>query len=329
MSRTSGTARRTGDGGFSLVELLLVIVVLGVLAGIVVFGVGTFRGDSAAAADRANLQQLNVASTAYRAMATGPELDDLASDAARMKALFDRGLLTGDGSGSPVVSAQAEGAVFAWDPAAQAWILSLGAPDRYDFTAAGTAPSDYRRFGTWAKSGTSGFTSSYGQLFAPNPRAQYTASYTASLTPDSVYGGNALLLTSALTADNRDTGYAIQFDRGYGRGSIVIRSRKPDPANPNVIREPLVPGFTFDSGNTKGAIPDKDTPEGKAWWAASHVLSARVTAVDSTTRSVEYSIDGTVVFDNFSFTVPPDSSESFVGLRAWGDTSTFERLTVG
>lgn len=325
-----GSGRRTEDHGFSLVELLIVIVVLGVLGGIVTFGVGTFRSDSAAAADQANLTQLNVASTAYRATApAGEGLDDLASDTARMNVLFDRGLLTGDGGGRRVVAPQAEGAMFAWDPVTQAWILALGAPDLYDFTSAGTSMSDYRTFGTW-KSGTTGFTSSYGQLFAPNARSEFTVSYTAALTPHSAYGGNALLLTSALAADNRDSGYSIQFDRGISAtGSIVIRSREPDAANPSQIKESLLPGFTFNSSNTKGAIPDKGTAEGKAWWAASHVVSAQVSSVDGTTRRVAYSIDGTVLFDNFTYTVPADPSAGFVGLRAWGDTSTFGRLTVG
>lgn len=326
-----GTRACDADDGFSLLELLIVIVVIGILAGIVVFGVGAFRSDSAAAADQANLKQLNVASSAYRATAAAGEgLDDLASDTARMQALFDRGLLTDDASGSRVVTPQVEGAVFAWDPVTQSWMLSLGAPDLYDFAAAGTPLSGFRTFGTWTKSGTSGFTSSYGQLFAPNARSEYTVSYTAALTPYSAYGGNALLLTSALAADNRDTGYAIQFDRGISAtGSIVIRSREPNAASPSQIKESLLPGFTFNNGNTKGAIPDKGTPDGKAWWAASHVVSARVSSVDATTRKVEYSIDGKVLFDNFTFTASADPSAGFVGLRAWGDTSTFGRLSVG
>ena len=331
MGTSTGTRGGPGDDGFSLIEMLVVIVVLGVLAGIVVFGVGTFRADSAAAADQANLKQLNVASSAYRATApAGQGLDDLASDRARMTALFDKGYLTDDGSGSRVVSPQVEGAVFAWDPATQSWIHSVGSPDLYDFGAASTASSGFRTFGTWGKSGTAGFTSSYGQLFVPNPRAEYTVSYTAALTPKATSGGNALLLTSALTDDNRDTGYAIQFDRGFGvTGSIVIRSRAPDAADPRQIKESLLPKFTFNSSNTNGAIPDKGTPDGAAWWAAAHVISARVSSVDATTRKVEYSIDGKVLFDNFTFTVPADPSVGFVGLRAWGDTSTFSRMSVG
>lgn len=55
------------DEGFSLIELLIVIVVLGILGGIVVFGVGTFRADSSEAACNANVQQIKVGAQAYKA----------------------------------------------------------------------------------------------------------------------------------------------------------------------------------------------------------------------------------------------------------------------
>jgi prepilin-type N-terminal cleavage/methylation domain-containing protein len=55
------------EGGFTLIELLIVIVVLGILAGIVVFGVGTFRADSQAAACRADLKTVSVAADAFDA----------------------------------------------------------------------------------------------------------------------------------------------------------------------------------------------------------------------------------------------------------------------
>jgi prepilin-type N-terminal cleavage/methylation domain-containing protein len=44
---------RGRDGGFPLVELLVVVVVLGILSGIVVFGVGRIRTDANAGACRA------------------------------------------------------------------------------------------------------------------------------------------------------------------------------------------------------------------------------------------------------------------------------------
>ena len=67
---TAREARRNEDG-FTLIELLIVIVVLGILAGIVVFGVGTFRADSQAAAKAADCKTVSVAAEAYNARTGG------------------------------------------------------------------------------------------------------------------------------------------------------------------------------------------------------------------------------------------------------------------
>lgn len=58
-------ARKNGESGFTLIEMLIVIIVLGILAGIVVFGVGTFRQDALAAAKCADVKTVSVASDGY------------------------------------------------------------------------------------------------------------------------------------------------------------------------------------------------------------------------------------------------------------------------
>ncbi len=66
-AHTRAAAARPGERGFTLVELLVVIVVLGILAGITLFGVARFRSDANAAACKADLATISVAADAYDA----------------------------------------------------------------------------------------------------------------------------------------------------------------------------------------------------------------------------------------------------------------------
>jgi prepilin-type N-terminal cleavage/methylation domain-containing protein len=57
--------RETGEGGFTLVELLIVIVILGILAAIVVLAIGGLKGSSQNAACTAGGHTIESAEDAY------------------------------------------------------------------------------------------------------------------------------------------------------------------------------------------------------------------------------------------------------------------------
>ena len=64
-------AHRGSDGGFTLTELLIVIVILGVLTGIVVFAVGAFTDRGEVAACKADKKTVESALEAFRAQTGG------------------------------------------------------------------------------------------------------------------------------------------------------------------------------------------------------------------------------------------------------------------
>jgi general secretion pathway protein G len=58
--------RKTRDEGFTLIELLIVIIILGILAAIVVFAVGSTRGDSVTATCKTDLKSIQLAAEAIK-----------------------------------------------------------------------------------------------------------------------------------------------------------------------------------------------------------------------------------------------------------------------
>jgi general secretion pathway protein G len=59
------TRLRQREDGFTLIELMIVMVVLGILSGIVLFGIGTFRIDATAKAEQVNQRQCATALVAW------------------------------------------------------------------------------------------------------------------------------------------------------------------------------------------------------------------------------------------------------------------------
>lgn len=58
--------RKAKDEGFTLIELLIVIIILGILAAIVVFAVGSTRGDSIKATCKTDVKSIQLAAEAYK-----------------------------------------------------------------------------------------------------------------------------------------------------------------------------------------------------------------------------------------------------------------------
>jgi prepilin-type N-terminal cleavage/methylation domain-containing protein len=102
--KSVAAARNNNDQGFTLVELLIVIIVLGILASIVVFGVAQFRTDAQVAACKADLKQVSTAADAFYAK-------NLAYPTAGVTELVDGKYLKAAPAASSAVTLGALGAV--------------------------------------------------------------------------------------------------------------------------------------------------------------------------------------------------------------------------
>lgn len=84
--------KKRQEEGFTLIEMLIVVIILGILAAVVVFGVSTFRKDSATEACKTDVKSVGTAAEAYKAK-TGAYPADPAGDDTPMDVLVTAGYL--------------------------------------------------------------------------------------------------------------------------------------------------------------------------------------------------------------------------------------------
>jgi len=294
--------------GVTLIELLAVIVILGIVAAIAIPALSGMIEKSRINSDIASVKSLNQA-TYYYAISNqlnSTLFEGIDTDDERMQLLIDEGFLN-----SKVVPKVKDSLIY-WDLDTHYWLYSLNEIALFSDTNIVFEQFDlssYEKIGTWNSNVTS-ISSSSGVMFIDNNRTEYTITVSAKIS-SGTYGGFGILFDTSVLNGTQDTGYIVQFDRGYGRGSVVIRPRT-NGTEGNVIQS-----HRFDHSNS--FIPDKTTVEGTAWWSNTHTIRLEVVSNgnEAFSKILSIYIDDVLLFDNFVFQSNVSASNNFTGLRTW------------
>ncbi len=225
------------------------------------------------------------------------------TDDARMQVLVDADLLAN------VLTPLQKDTEFNWDIDAQTWEYT-GADNTSTYTFGSLSLDDFRKTGTWTET-DSGFYSGYGLLFVENELDEYTVTTTAQLL-EGTTGGYGILFDTTLTDSNLDSGYVVQFDRGYG--GIVIRKRTNGTEGTTLL------AVTY---KENALIP---ASKRSTWWSDEHEVSLSVSGTDvDGTKLLTVSIDGETVITNWSF---QSSGGDYTGLRSWTVGTTYSELDI-
>jgi prepilin-type N-terminal cleavage/methylation domain-containing protein len=305
--------------GITLVELLAVLIIIGIIAGIALtLSSGTIHR-MRIRADLANIETLNQSTYLYVTIEDipAPYFEPSDSDEERIRLLYDQGYI------NKIVTAQAKGASIYWSVEDECWLYSLNAvaadvTEEYIFEDLDT--SDFVQSGSWVDNPTNLY-STYGLLFIENPRSEYQISVSAKLN-SGTSGGLGIFFETTLAPDNKDSGFILQLDRGYVSGTVLIRPRTNGAEGS--------PISTHKFNYTNSFIPDKNLPEGALWWASTHEITLRVDIDPNTpfTKILSVWIDDQLVFDDFIFQSSISPTQNFTGLRTWSLGVEFYHVLV-
>lgn len=176
-------------------------------------------------------------------------------------------------------------------------------------------------------SGLSAEKNSEGRIFTPNSYRDYFVKIVAALGPSSTerqLGGIGVMFETSLDQNNNDSGYILQFDRGYSQGELIIRTRD---IRPNSNDQPQ----TYESSSVLYRYADRSIlpvkSENPEWWAAEHQLEMRVANMNvagestqaDTNKQLSVYLDNEHLFDwDFASSID-EGDENHVGLRVWHD----------
>lgn len=171
--------------------------------------------------------------------------------------------------------------------------------------------------------------SNNGLLYIPNANDTYSITVKAQMLNS--YGSGYGVLFDTIATDlssQTDTGYIVQFDRGFADGEIIIRPRVNGGEQNPVYRYAV--GFDS-SGNfvTSGGTKDKYND----WWFDTHELTLVVSNVASANAIKEVSvfIDQQYLFSYqyaSTYLVGSQVEDYLVGLRNWSGTVAYYQINI-
>ncbi|MBN2604839.1 MAG: type II secretion system protein [Bacilli bacterium] len=307
--------------GVTIIELLIVIVVMSIIAGFVIINVTSILTNTRIKVDTFNLGTLNSVTedfAEYKNVTSGDIFVGSSTDYDRMMILVDNGHL------ERIVVAQQTDASFVWDVDNQTWTLvggELGNLDggstNYIFsTSTLTNVLDdgavSPKISMWIDN--DGYLTNKGgesRLFIPVLLNTYTITVSAALS-DGSNGGYGIFFDTYLQNDDedRDTGYALQFDRGYDSGSLIVRPRTNGSEGS--------PVWTLKAKNSD-LFPT--TSEDASWWTDTHQIKIVITNVSETTRKASFYVDN-VYFGEMTYNNVISDKDIYTGFRGWGSYPT-------
>lgn len=188
--------------------------------------------------------------------------------------------------------------------------------------------------GAWILSGgfqdaTSSIQSNNGLMYIPNPLTSYTINLNAQILSQGTSGGYGILFDTTVSnpLTQSDTGWALQFDRGFSGGEIIIRPRVHGGERNPVFRYDV----RFNNQGqltTVGGLKNNLNP----WWTAEHSLRLEISVLNTQLKQKRLTlyVDDIFLF-TFDFTSPifePINSQNVTGLRTWSGNVAFYDLVV-